>query len=437
MTEIIALLICLEPLLCRRVLKQLAMVATAMLSMSGRVTMLGLSRWTEGGGSYRSVQRFFQEQIEWAELQWLLLTSHVIKADRRYLLAGDEVVVSKSGKKTHGLGRFYSSLAGKSIPSLSFLSIALLDVEEGRAYPLQVEQMMPQPKAKAVPAPPKPRGRPKGSKNHVKAKPVLSAGLQLLQSMLRGILDRVAPLQVRHIVLDGKYGNYPSTWAVQDLGLQLISKMRHDAKLYLPYAGSKPPSGPTARYGQRLNYAHLDEAYRLACVQAGAYQEEVYHFQLYHKDYPDLLNVVVLVKTQLKSGQRSHVILFSTDLSLSAQDLITFYSLRFQIEFTFRDAKQFWGLEDFMNVSERAVTNAVNLSFFMVNLSTLLLRPFRLEQPAFSVLDLKATYRARRYLIELLILLPDPSPPDLVSQLFGRLTRLGAIHSQPSLLLVT
>jgi hypothetical protein len=417
----------------------MAMIATAMLSMSGRVTMRGLSRWAESGGSYRSVQRFFQEQIEWAEVQWLLLKAHVIKEDRRYLLAGDEVVVSKSGKKTHGLGRFYSSLAGKSIPSLSFLSIALLDLEEGRAYPLQVEQMMPQPKTQegGPPASPKPRGRPKGSKNHVKAKPILSADLQLLQGMLRGILGRLSPLPLRHMVLDGKYGNYPSTWAVQELGLHLISKMRHNAELYLPYAGSKPPSGPTPRYGKRLSYAHLDEAYRLSGIQSGEYQEEIYHLQVYHKDYPALLNVVVLVKTQLKSGRKSHVILFSTDLSLSAQDLISFYSLRFQIEFTFRDAKQFWGLEDFMNVSERAVTNAVNLSFFMVNLSTLLLRPFRLEQPTFSVLDLKASYRARRYLIELLILLPDPSSPDLVSQLFGRLSRLGAIRSQSSPPLIT
>ena len=46
------------------------------------------------------------------------------------------------------------------------------------------------------------------------------------------------------------------------------------------------------------------------------------------------------------------------------------YTMRFKIEFNFRDAKQYWGLEDFMNTKETAVTNAVNLAFFMVNFSS-------------------------------------------------------------------
>jgi len=32
--------------------------------------------------------------------------------------------------------------------------------------------------------------------------------------------------------------------------------------------------------------------------------------------------------------------------------VIKSYSLCFQIEFNFRDAKQYWGLEDFMNVEK-------------------------------------------------------------------------------------
>ena len=42
--------------------------------------------------------------------------------------------------------------------------------------------------------------------------------------------------------------------------------------------------------------------------------------------------------------------------------IIDYYTLRFQIEFNFRDAKQDWGLEDFMNVKETPVTNAANLT---------------------------------------------------------------------------
>ncbi len=74
-------------------------------------------------------------------------------------------------------------------------------------------------------------------------------------------------------------------------------------------------------------------------------------------------------RLNLVSGARAHVVLFSDDLELDYDKLIDYYRLRFQIEFNFRDAKQYWGLEDFMNVKETQIANAVSLSLFMVNLS--------------------------------------------------------------------
>ena len=81
-----------------------------------------------------------------------------------------------------------------------------------------------------------------------------------------------------------------------------------------------------------------------------------------------------------------------------------------------------------MNVKPVAVTNAVNLAFFMVNLSAVMLRPYRAEQPDFSVLDLKAQFRARRYLDETIKMLPDPPSGDLVSRIWQRLTAFGGIR---------
>ena len=43
--------------------------------------------------------------------------------------------------------------------------------------------------------------------------------------------------------------------------------------------------------------------------------------------------------------KRAKVLLLKLELY---QTVIDYYSLRFQIEFNFRDAKQFWGLEDFI-----------------------------------------------------------------------------------------
>jgi putative transposase len=88
----------------------------AMLVMTGRVTMLGLSRWAGPGGSYRTVQRFFATVIPWATLFWVFFRHQVYRSEDVYLLVGDEVVVTKAGKITHGLDRFFASLYGQPVP---------------------------------------------------------------------------------------------------------------------------------------------------------------------------------------------------------------------------------------------------------------------------------------------------------------------------------
>src|SRR5664279_3738215 len=107
MNEIIAILNTVSPHLKARTLKQMTLLIEAMLSMTGRVTMLSLSRWTEKGGSYRTVQRFFKEKIEWSALRWQLIKQHTQETKGMWLLIGDEVMVTKSGKETHGLGIFF------------------------------------------------------------------------------------------------------------------------------------------------------------------------------------------------------------------------------------------------------------------------------------------------------------------------------------------
>jgi hypothetical protein len=101
-------------------LRQLGRVIEAMLAISGRVTMKGLSRWSGKGGSYRTIQRLFNTPLNWLQLNWLLIRHHVWDDDEVALMSGDHVVVTKSGKITHGLDRFFSSLYGKAVPGLCF-----------------------------------------------------------------------------------------------------------------------------------------------------------------------------------------------------------------------------------------------------------------------------------------------------------------------------
>ena len=433
MSEIIPLLLCLQPILNKTSLRHLHHVVFGMLCNPKQATMLGLSRWSEKGGSYRTIQRLYRTPIDWLQVHWLMLKAHLLKSGGVYLLAGDEVVVSKAGKKTHGLGWFYSGLAQRAIPSVSFMALSLIDVEARQSYPLCVAQILPTEKATKTETPQakRKRGRPKGRKDYEKSKPTLSSLLCLFQGMLSKIKGFLASIEVKHLVLDGHFGNYPSTWVVQQAGYHIISKMRHNAALYLPYDGPKPKRGKTPRYGKKLDYQRLDAHFLVDSQQVGNYRLDTYQMALYHKDYPDLLNVVVVIKTHLNTGKRGHVVLFSTDLDLTAEQIVDYYSLRFQIEFNFRDAKQHWGLEDFMNTSQQTVTNAVNLAFLMVNLSQAMLKPYRQQDSDFSVRDLKAQIRAQRYLSETIKMLPETPEPDLISRIWQRLAQFGSIRTRP------
>ena len=113
-----------------------------------------------------------------------------------------------------------------------------------------------------------------------------------------------------------------------------------------------------------MDYNHLPGPYLKETTVEGHIQTCVYQAQLLHKECAQPLNVVILAKTNLRTQARAHVVLFSSDLTLTYAPLVDYYGLQFQIEFNFRDAKQYWGLEDFMNVTPTGGTNAANLSLF-------------------------------------------------------------------------
>ena len=155
---------------------------------------------------------------------------------------------------------------------------------------------------------------------------------------------------------------------------------------------------------------------------------QIYQAALLNREFASPINAVIILKTNLSSKKQVHVILFSTDLELAYQKLYDYYLLRFQIEFNFRDAKQYWGLDDFMNIKQVAVTSAANLSFFMVNFSSVLLRHHRKSSSDFSILDLKSHYRGCRYVSETIKLLPQKPEGILLAEIFQHIARLGMIH---------
>ena len=437
--DIVALFQCLQPSLPSRTWRQLSRIAVALLVMTGRVTMLGLSRWTGKGGSYRTVQRFFSTVIPWAILFWVFFRQHVYCPDEVYLAAGDEVIVTKAGKCTHGLDRFFASLYSKPVPGLAFFTVSLVSVQQRRAFPMRVEQVVRSDaekaasKAKAPPVKRRP-GRPKGSTNTNKTTRALTPELVRIQAMVEALLRLITTvLSMTYLVLDGHFGTPNALHMARQCNLHLLSKLRGDAALYFPYTGPYAGRGPRRKYGRKVDYDNIPETYLKRTTVDAHIETRLYQAQLLHKEFAQLLNVVIIAKTNLRTQARAHVILFSSDLELAYALLVDYYGLRFQIEFNFRDAKQYWGLEDFMNVTPTGVTNAANLSLFMVNVAYLLQAHRRPRDPDYSILDLKADWRGYKYVEEMIKMLPEKPEPILLHQILHKVAGLGRIHaSQPS-----
>src|SRR6266567_6801084 len=272
--DILALLQCLQPYVPATTLRQCSRIVRTLLVMTGRVTMLGISRWAGKGGSYRTVQRFFATVLPWGLLFWVFFRHHVYCPGDVYLVAGDDVIVTKAGKHTHGLDRFFASLYGKPVPGLAFFTLSLVSVQARRSFPMRVEQVVRSDaekaasKAKAAAkqatasGTKRRPGRPKGSTNHPKTPGTLAPELGRIQAMLTALLQLITTvLSVTSLVLDGHFGNHNALHMARQGGLHLISKRRCDAALYLPYTGHYAGRGPRRKYGHKIAYDDLPAQY--------------------------------------------------------------------------------------------------------------------------------------------------------------------------------
>lgn len=442
--DILTLFACFEPLTATVSLGRLAIIARAILTMTGRVTMLSISRWTEKGGSYRTIQRFYAEKLPWAEMLVRFVQSHLFNRDHQYILAGDATTITKSGTLTHGIGRFFSGVLGQVVKGLEFFVFSLVDVTKRQAYPLTLKQTI-RSKAekeaikerkkkrtkKGKKSQSKPKGRKKGSLNKDKSELNLSAELLRINELLSGLLKLLRVfVSVKYLAMDGHFGHNQAVLMALSNDLHLISKLRKDTPLFEKYEGKYSGHGPPKKYGEQLKYEAMPRKYLKKTEIEGNIITNYYQGIFLHKSFGMNLNVVVIVKTDLKKQKVGYVNLFSSDVELGWEKLIEYYSLRFQIEFNFRDAKQHFGLEDFMNTTKTGVENAVNLAFLMVNVSAKMLK--NSEENCVGINDLKSRFRGVKYALETIKIVLEKAETILMEEAIQavteRISKIGSIH---------
>ena len=139
-------------------------------------------------------------------------------------------------------------------------------------------------------------------------------------------------INITWFVFDGAFGNNYALQMVRQCGLQLISKLRYDSALYFPYTGSDK----RRKYGSKLNYAKIPDKHIQSNTLEDGIRTIIYQMTMWHKLFPDQLNIVIVRKINVKTGKEAHVVLFSSDLDIRYDLVVKYYRLRFQIEFNFR-----------------------------------------------------------------------------------------------------
>jgi hypothetical protein len=258
------------------------------------------------------------------------------EAETTLIAAMDCSFLLKSGKHTEELGKFYNSVRGKAEKGLEISTLAVVNVSENTAYNLSTRQT------------------PATSKDDESR---VDDYLKHLQQ------DRHAlPPQIRYLVADGYYSKKKYIDGVAALDLYQIGKLRHDANLRWLYQGEQKPFGRKRRYDGKVNFNDLSRFEAVGELDGRQVYTAIVNSERFKRD----LRIVSLVKPV---GNKVHTaLLFSTDLSLDAKTIVRYYKARFQIEFLFRDAKQFLGLNHCQARCSTSVHFHFNASMTALNL---------------------------------------------------------------------
>lgn len=329
----------------------------------GRLNILNLSRYSSYNES--TFHRHFGLPFDFTALNSLAI-SQVTHTDDRLIAAVDCSFINKSGKKTYGLDKFWSGSAKQEKTGLEISAISLVNTRTREAYTLEVSQ-----------TPPGLSGPGDGSKSYQKLSKSERRAIRSRIDFYVEQIERVKPYldkhRVSHVVMDGYYTKSKVFETFDELdGLEMVGKLRADADLrYLYDVQESGPALTRRKYDGKVCYDQSTNGWR-RWANEGHTENGLLILSkiLYSVCFKRKLKVVACINEQ----DGKYILLFSTDLSLSAKQIVEFYGLRFQIEFLFRDAKQFTGLEQSQTRQKQKLHFHFNMSMSAINLARMDIR---------------------------------------------------------------
>lgn len=318
--------------------------------MRGKVNFRNLSRYSDY--CEKTYARHYRRTFAFVEFNQHLI-NEIVPADHELLGVMDCSFIPKSGKETYGLGNFYNSSQDKATKGLELSVLGVVDVSDNTAYTLSARQTPPQAEIEEL----------------VTDQPITAdddeiSRVDFYAWHLRQEIEILRQF-VTYLGVDGYYSKLKFVNAVLELGLQQIGKLRHDANLRYLYPGPPKKFGARRKYDGKVRF---DDVRRLTYVDQIEPDIHLYTAVVYNVNLKRNIRLVYLLNLKNKH-KPGYALLFSTDTELDPEKLYRYYKARFQIEFVFRDAKQFTGLTHCQARNQASLDFHFNAALTALNLA--------------------------------------------------------------------
>ncbi len=326
------------------------------LCITGRINFLQFGRY--GKHKEQRYRQQFEKPFDFLTFNKELALSH---GSGNYVIAFDHSYINKSGKHTPGVGYFWSGCASRAKWGLEIGGLAAIDIDNHTAFHLEAVQIM------------------------VDKEQSLTNWYAKVISNCKDELKAISS----HLIVYAWFSKHVYIDQIIAVDMHVISRLRDDADLQYLYNGKTTRKrGCPKKYTGKINHSNVDLKY----------------FTLVSKDEQAVVNSAIVYSKALKrkiklvhvqylnkKGKQAYKLYFSTDMNLSASNILNFYQSRFQIEFVYRDGKQHAGLNDCQARSKNKLDFHFNASLTAINLAKIThwLSIPKEQRKAFSITDVK------------------------------------------------
>lgn len=313
-------------------------------ALRGRINFTNLARFSHL--HEHTFRRHFGRAFDWLSFNLVVLRLRA-HPDEPLIGVFDTSFLPKSGKHTWGLDKFFSSTAQAVRTGLEVSLVGVIATVSRRTIALDATQTPP-------------------GLSRQESTPRYGR-MEFYLEQLTDILPKLP--QVRYWVGDGGYARRKVFNTLTDSGKHLITKLRPDANLrFLVPPGYRQRRGRPRRYAGKVRFADFDapaSGFEQVGVLADLPHVRLYTARAGSAHFKQDLRVVVL------HNERDGSYLVLCSMEQSAEEIVLYYRLRYQLEFVIRDAKQHLGLTHCQARAEHKLDFHLNVSVAAVNLGRL------------------------------------------------------------------